>query len=198
MLTNSFNTRRHPRTVAGIKGDSLFLLTVDGRTPPAAGMSTLELAKILGSLGCQTAINLDGGGSTTMWIDEQTTNGIVSYPSDNGAFDHFGERPCANAIIINAVSTSSTNSLKEEPQVDFNLYPNPANNYVILKWGNLLPSQPNRVELIDEQGKVISIQDNFEGNRLKVNTSSLSPGSYSLKIQLLDKILVKPFLKVSN
>jgi len=43
-------------------------------------------------LGCVDAINLDGGGSTTMWIHQK---GIVNFPSDKT-----GERPVSNALLI--------------------------------------------------------------------------------------------------
>lgn len=48
-------------------------------------------------LGCTEAINLDGGGSSTMYIKEF---GVVNYPSDNGLHDHEGERPVSNAILL--------------------------------------------------------------------------------------------------
>ncbi|MBK8978060.1 MAG: phosphodiester glycosidase family protein [Planctomycetes bacterium] len=93
---------RHPRTAAGIAQDgTLLLLTVDGRTPDAAGMTLLELAQLLHALGCVDALNLDGGGSTTMWI--RTAGGIVNHPCDNKLFDHAGERPVANALLVFAV-----------------------------------------------------------------------------------------------
>jgi exopolysaccharide biosynthesis protein len=48
-------------------------------------------------LGCSSAINLDGGGSSTMYIKD---SGVVNYPSDNNQHDHEGERPVSNAILI--------------------------------------------------------------------------------------------------
>jgi len=63
----------HPRTAAGITaaGD-LILLLVDGRQLISRGVDLEELAKILYDLGCQTAINLDGGGSSALVV-----NGIL-------------------------------------------------------------------------------------------------------------------------
>ena len=87
-----FTHMRHPRTCVGITGESIIFITVDGRTDEAAGMSLPELQAFLLSLGCLEAINLDGGGSTTMWTRAQ---GIVNRPSDKS-----GERPVANALII--------------------------------------------------------------------------------------------------
>lgn len=94
----SFNTNRHPRTfVCKDQDEHLKLITVDGRNPKAQGMSIAELQILAKSLGCQDALNLDGGGSTTMWIDKY---GVVNHPSDNGQFDDEGERACANIIAI--------------------------------------------------------------------------------------------------
>ena len=94
----SFNTNRHPRTFAcTTKDKQLKLVTVDGRNPKAQGMSIAELQILASSMDCVDALNLDGGGSTTMWLNEY---GVVNHPSDNGQFDDAGERPCANIIAI--------------------------------------------------------------------------------------------------
>lgn len=98
LLDKAFNTDRHPRTCACIvRKNKIVLVTVDGRNAAAAGMSLAELTDLLQTLKCKAAINLDGGGSTTMWLQ---ANGVVNYPSDNKQFDHAGERACANALII--------------------------------------------------------------------------------------------------
>ncbi len=101
-LTNkAFNKDRHPRTsVCLVNEHRALLITVDGRHEQAKGMSIYELTDLLRSLHCKAAINLDGGGSTTMWIKGKFGHGVVNFPSDNKKFDHFGERPCANAITV--------------------------------------------------------------------------------------------------
>jgi exopolysaccharide biosynthesis protein len=63
-------------------------------------MTIRELAEFLKQLGAVRALNLDGGGSTTMWIDTTSRTGVVNYPSDNLEFDHAGERPISNALLI--------------------------------------------------------------------------------------------------
>ena len=63
-------------------------------------MSTPELRELMEDFGAVSALNLDGGGSTAMWIDGFGENGIVNYPSDNRKFDHAGERGVANALIL--------------------------------------------------------------------------------------------------
>lgn len=95
----SFVTHRHNRTALGIRPDGTTLLVVaDGRFKhKAEGLSLPELEHIMHWLGCTEAINLDGGGSSTMYIKE---SGVVNYPSDNNRHDHDGQRPVSNAILL--------------------------------------------------------------------------------------------------
>jgi len=96
-----FNQNRHPRTAVAITQDNhLLLVTVDGRSFQSYGMAIPELAEFLESLGAVDALNLDGGGSTAMWIKDKKTDGIVNYPSDNFEFDHDGERGVSNALLL--------------------------------------------------------------------------------------------------
>jgi len=88
----SFVNNRHPRTCLCLTGKELLMITVDGRSEDAAGMSLYELQDFLQAKDCLEAINLDGGGSTTMWLKEK---GVVNHPSDKS-----GERKVANAFII--------------------------------------------------------------------------------------------------
>lgn len=97
---NAFNDNRHPRTAIGIKKNKLYFVTVDGRNAEAQGATLNELAKILLWIGSENALNLDGGGSTTMFIKDQPDNGVVNYPCDNKIYDHLGERSVANIIYI--------------------------------------------------------------------------------------------------
>jgi exopolysaccharide biosynthesis protein len=96
-----FNKLRHPRTAIGVKANgNVLLLTVDGRQANSAGMSLFELTKIMKWLGCTSAINLDGGGSTALWVSGYGENSVVNHPSDNKKWDHEGERKVANVIFI--------------------------------------------------------------------------------------------------
>lgn len=97
---DAFNNNRHPRTAVAIKNNKLILLTVDGRHANAEGLNLTELANIFRWYGCTKAMNLDGGGSTAMYIKGQVDNGIVNYPTDNKQFDHLGERTVSNIIYI--------------------------------------------------------------------------------------------------
>lgn len=100
--SSAFTYTRHPRTAIVVtNSDRVLLMTVDGRDPNAAGMSLIELRKVLKWLDAKDAINLDGGGSTTLWISNQPDNGVVNFPSDNKIWDHAGERKVANVILVN-------------------------------------------------------------------------------------------------
>jgi exopolysaccharide biosynthesis protein len=100
-ISHTFNDKRFSRTGAGLtKNNHLLLITVDGNSEQSAGMTIAEFAQVFKAFDCINAINLDGGGSTTMWIKGQPDSGIVTHPTDNKKFDHYGERKIANAIIL--------------------------------------------------------------------------------------------------
>ncbi len=88
-----FGLRRNPRTMAGVERDGdLLLVAVDGRVPGySAGLDFEEEAAVMRSLGACDALNLDGGGSTTMVI----RGTMVTRPSDAT-----GERPIGDAILV--------------------------------------------------------------------------------------------------
>ena len=94
----SFATARHPRSCIGLSGDSISFIVVDGRHPEkASGMSIKELQFLAFHLGLNDALNLDGGGSSTLWTAK---HGVISCPSDNKLFDHEGERAVSNVLLI--------------------------------------------------------------------------------------------------
>jgi exopolysaccharide biosynthesis protein len=84
--------QRNPRTFAGVdaRGRTL-LVTVDGRQLGELGLSIPETAAVARSLGMVDAMNLDGGGSTALVVEDQ----LVSHPSDAA-----GERAVGDAIYI--------------------------------------------------------------------------------------------------
>jgi exopolysaccharide biosynthesis protein len=97
-----FNVLTHPRSAVAITNDNkLLLVAVDGRSETGSGMSLFSLTTLLQTLDARDAMNLDGGGSTTLYAKGQTENGVVNHPSDNKKFDHEGERTVANAILVN-------------------------------------------------------------------------------------------------
>jgi hypothetical protein len=87
---------RHPRTaVAVTSGGALLFVTLDGRQASSVGMTLRELAEALIDLGAREAMNLDGGGSTTMVVRDAIRNS----PSDGM------ERAVSDAILIYSVSS---------------------------------------------------------------------------------------------
>ena len=90
--SKSFVETRHPRTaVAKLKDGKFLMITVDGRSEVSGGIGLEDLAKILLDLGATDAMNLDGGGSTTMFLNGK----IVNHPSDKE-----GERKVSDAILV--------------------------------------------------------------------------------------------------
>ena len=78
---------RHPRTVVGLDKESktLTILTVDGRRPGVSiGMTGAELGAEMKRLGCEDAMNLDGGGSSELVLRDRETNElhVMNQPSD--------------------------------------------------------------------------------------------------------------------
>ncbi len=98
----SFILTRHPRSAIYTKADgTVVLLTVDGRSAGNAdGMSIPELAYLIKVLGGEDALNLDGGGSTTLWLRGARDGGVLNYPCDNKQFDHAGERSVSNIVYV--------------------------------------------------------------------------------------------------
>jgi len=82
---------RHPRSAIGWNKDQFFLVGVDGRQAGVSvGMTFPELANYLVKLGCEDAMNLDGGGSATLWVYGQ----VMNNPSEGQ------ERPGANSLVL--------------------------------------------------------------------------------------------------
>lgn len=95
----SFYSARHPRTIVGKTDDGwVYMIVIDGRSKGnAAGASLDECTQICRMFGLVDAINLDGGGSSALWT---AADGVVSHPSDNGRFDHYGQRVVPNVVIL--------------------------------------------------------------------------------------------------
>ena len=82
---------RNPRTAIGYtKDNDLILVTADGREGSSIGLTLRELANLMAELGCSNAINLDGGGSTVMYVNGQ----IVNKPNQQGGI------ALSNALVI--------------------------------------------------------------------------------------------------
>lgn len=85
--------RRHPRTGIGVTADGTVLfVVVDGRWRRSVGMTLRRFGRTFADLGAVDAVNLDGGGSSTMWI---AGRGVVNRPSDPG-----GERGALSVVML--------------------------------------------------------------------------------------------------
>lgn len=156
MSTTSWRaTEKAPRTVVATSenGNKVHFITVDGRQSHSRGMNMVQLANYLVSLGMESAINLDGGGSTTMAIRNQGSSNLVvaNRPSNSGGY----QRYVANTL--QAVSTApvgppkyitmaiekdgtfllgATSSLKITSAMDENYVPVPIDNRFALTSDN--------------------------------------------------------------
>ncbi len=97
----------HPRTAVGITADGkLLLFTVDGREPGhSLGLKFNEMADILIRWGARDAISLDGGGSTTLVMDDPTTSAndpqVMNMPCDLFPNKQHGkERAVGNSLAV--------------------------------------------------------------------------------------------------
>ena len=107
MEWSGFILMRHPRSALGWNQDYIFLVEVDGRQLDLSiGMTFPELADYLLKLGCQQAMNFDGGGSATLWALGDVRNS----PSEGQ------ERPAANALVILKKPTLAAVPIRKEPK----------------------------------------------------------------------------------
>jgi|YNPNPStandDraft_1061719.scaffolds.fasta_scaffold00782_12 hypothetical protein len=126
-FASTFACNRHPRTAIGLTADNkLIIVTVDGRQSISRGISLTDLALLMVKLGAVNAINLDGGGSTTLSI-----RGLVVNSPSGGA-----QRPVANALAV----FSETPNYEELPDLKISGLPDPvyANEgaQLSLTWGD--------------------------------------------------------------
>jgi len=85
----------NPRTAIGILEDGHYVFVVtDGRTDESEGLTLYQLAEFMKSLGCKTAYNLDGGGSSTMYFNGQ----IINNPTTGG--NNIKERSVSDIVYI--------------------------------------------------------------------------------------------------
>ncbi|WP_189057599.1 phosphodiester glycosidase family protein [Longimycelium tulufanense] len=92
------DTAMHPRTAVGFSADGsrMFMVTVDGRQRDSRGMTLLELARLMRSLGAVNALNLDGGGSSTLLARRtgESAAAVRNAPSEGE------ERPVPNGLGV--------------------------------------------------------------------------------------------------
>lgn len=86
---------RNPRTAIGYTKDNhLIMLTADGREGASIGLTLMELANLMKEFGCFNAMNLDGGGSTVMYVNGQ----VVNKPAVTGGI------PLSHTLTVKKIS----------------------------------------------------------------------------------------------
>ena len=181
----------HPRTAIGFNRDNteMMLVTVDGRHRDYVGVKQSELAQILIDLGAYNAVNMDGGGSTTMGIDflKNANITIVNLPSDGrerkiasgvGVFNNSPESNQVDKIIIEATQDKVFNKTETELQLKFfNEYYTPLN--VDLKDVNFSVSPAGA-------GKVVNNVFMPEKPGKAIITASVGKAEGQIEIDVLD------------
>ena len=87
---------RHPRAAMGIDATRLIAVASEGRSPDEAGLTLPELARLMAALGALEAINLDGGGSTSLVAGGR----LVNRPREADGREIPGGRPLLTAIAF--------------------------------------------------------------------------------------------------
>lgn len=87
---------RHPRAALALAADRVLAAACDGRTADEAGLTLEELARALVAAGAERALNLDGGGSTSLVLDGRLRN----HPREQHGVELAGGRPIVTAIAF--------------------------------------------------------------------------------------------------
>ena len=196
----------NPRTAIGFNKDNteIIMVTIDGRHRDYVGAKQTELAKIMIDLGAYNAVNMDGGGSTTMGVDflRNANVTVVNIPSDGrerriasglGVFNNYPasdkvdkiEIKASQAAIFNKTETDLELKFYNEyyspldydlSKVDFNVSPAGAGRVVNNKF---LPEKPGRATITayagNKEGHIeINVLD--KPAALKVDTDSITLG----------------------
>gem|GEM_PF-102493 len=137
----------YPFTAAGVTANNHLILAVgDGRTAAVGGVAGLtveQVAHLMKALGCTDALKLDGGGSSTMAIEGATYSDVVNYPSDNGIFDHEGERSNPNALLLvprskrGSGSAMSFDGTDDKIVVPHSAIGNPTGDFSVEGWAKI-------------------------------------------------------------
>lgn len=95
LCSSGFFAGRHPRTGVCFSATEAALIVVDGRSETSSGLTLPDFARFMHEeLGCSDGINMDGGGSSALWVKDK---GVVNQPSDGGQ-----ERCVADGLMIYA------------------------------------------------------------------------------------------------
>lgn len=203
-------SKRNPRTAVGSSkdGKQLILVTVDGRQTKSIGMTQPEIAKFMLDMGAYNALNLDGGGSTTMAARKPGTTTIetVNSPSDGVS------RGVANAIGIFSIAPPSELAGLIIDTEDINMFIHTTRSFTVRgydKFFNPIEVKPN-----DIKWSISGLKGKFTGNVFKAEsfgegkvvakvgkvTASLPISSLSAPVQLVlsDNLVKLPIGKSAS
>ena len=163
LIPNPFSyniSGRHPRTAIGSTkdGKQLILVTVDGRQNSSIGMTQTEMAQLLLELGAFNALNLDGGGSTTLVSRTPGTNelDVVNKPSDGT------QRSISNAVGIFSIAPPSALDGLIIDTPDRNVFIDTSREFSVRGYDRYF--NPIIVDNTKIQWSVSGVQGYFEGN----------------------------------
>lgn len=151
---------RHPRTAIGSSkdGKQIFMVTVDGRQQGSIGMTLEELSQFMSELGAYNALNLDGGGSTTMVARKlgTTTLEIVNTPSDGV------QRGVTSGVgVLSLAPPAPLDGLIIDTD-DTNVFTNTSRSFTVRGYDRYF--NPVSVNPDDVKWSVSGIQGTFTGN----------------------------------
>jgi len=195
----TFATDRHPRTAAGFSADStvLYLVTVDGRQSTSAGMNLIELADFMVGLGVATAVNLDGGGSTTLVLHDQVQNS----PSDGS------ERPVTNALaVVSSAAAGSLRHIQIKPDY-YRIFIGKSLQFAASGWdeyynpvsiepGTLSYAVPEFLGNIDNSGKFTAAQT-VDSGYVSVSYGNMQDSAY-IRLKTAKRIEISPKRAVTD
>lgn len=183
---------RNPRTALGVDEnlETLYLVTVDGRQQSSIGMTQLELAEFLKTLEIYNAINLDGGGSTTMVAKKSGYHSLstINNPSDGSL------RPVINAIGIfsSAPDSKKLYGLNIEIE-DTNIFRGEERSFKVTGYNKYFnPIEINQEDIeFDYSGVNLKIENNkISGNTVgsSILTASIGKISTNIEINILSDV----------
>jgi exopolysaccharide biosynthesis protein len=169
-------SKRQPRTVVGTSqdGSQLILVTVDGRQNNSIGLTQLETARLMLDLGAYNALNLDGGGSTTMVGRSLGSHGldVVNSPSDGIT------RSISTAIGIFSIAPPGPLAGLVIETEDQNVFVNTTRTFSVKGYDKYF--NPISVDPSEVSWEVSGINGTFENNVL--HAESVGEGKVSAKI----------------
>ena len=167
---------RNPRTALGVKSDgTVILYAVDGRRSGySAGLTEMELAEAMKEAGCKWAVNLDGGGSTTLslWVPGRDTISLQNRPSDGSP------RKCASFLLL--VSEKEPNGKADRAALT-------EEGLVVLKGSSVeLPAVvtiDRALEIVDDEPSKVKITSRLGDIEDGIYTAGKKSGTDTLKLK---------------